>query len=194
MNRIKLDKVVICEGKYDRIKLESVLDAEIITLDGFSVFNDEEKRRLIKKLAETRGVIVVTDSDSAGHMLRAHIKNITKSNGVEHVFIPALAGKEKRKTSPSKEGLLGVEGMSVETLRSLFEKYEVLSRAPVEKVTLARFYADGFSGGENSAERRKDLARKLSLPTNMSSRALLSAINLVAGLEEYERIVNKTKC
>lgn len=194
MNRIKLDRVVICEGRYDRIKLESVLDAEIITLDGFSIFNNEEKRRLIRTLAKTRGIIVVTDSDSAGHMLRAHIKNITKAQGIEHVFIPALPGKEKRKASPSKEGLLGVEGMSVETLRSLFEKYEVLTRCEREKVTPARFYADGFSGGENSSEKRKILAQKLSLPTNMSSRALLSAINLVVGLEEYERIVNKTEC
>lgn len=194
MNKIKLDRVVICEGRYDRIKLESVLDAEIITLDGFSIFNNEEKRHLIKKLAQTRGIIVVTDSDSAGHMLRAHIKNITRSQGVEHVFIPALAGKEKRKTSPSKEGLLGVEGMSADTLRGLFEKFESASRPELEKVTPARFYADGFSGKENSSLLRRELAKKLSLPTNMSSRALLCAINLVAGLEEYERIVNKKEC
>jgi len=193
MSKIKLSRVVVCEGRYDKIKLDSVLDAEIVTLEGFGIFNNLEKRRLIMTLAEKRGLIVVTDSDSAGGMLRAHINNITKGKGVEHVYIPPTPGKEKRKASPSKEGLLGVEGMEAEVLRTLFKRFEDDGYLPREEISRTRFYEDGFSGKDDSRARRKRLCEYLRLPRNMSSKALLSALNMLTSLEEYERIIKEIK-
>lgn len=193
MNKIKLSQVVICEGRYDKIKLDSLLDAEIITLEGFGIFNNVEKRRLIVSLAERRGLIVVTDSDSAGSMLRSHINNVTRGKGVEHVYIPPVEGKEKRKSAPSKEGLLGVEGMDTDTLRALFERFENESYHPRCEISRARFYDDGFSGTDDAKARRERLAQELRLPRNMSTKALLSAINMLISLEEYERILEKIK-
>ena len=193
MNKIRLSQVVICEGRYDKIKLDAVLDAEIITLEGFGIFNNVEKRRLIMSLAEKRGIIVVTDSDSAGSMLRSHINNITRGKGVEHVYIPPTEGKEKRKNTPSKEGLLGVEGIDVDTLRALFERFEDESFQPANAVSRMRFYDDGFSGTEDAKSRREKLAEVLRLPRNMSTKALLSAINMLISLEEYERILEDIK-
>ena len=191
MKKIKLSQVVVCEGRYDKIKLDSVIDARILTLEGFGIFNNIEKRKLIVSLAERYGIIVVTDSDSAGGMLRAHINNITKGRGVEHVYIPPTAGKEKRKSAPSKEGLLGVEGMDIEVLRELFRRFEDDGYLPKNEITRARFYEDGFSGKDDSKARREKLAEYLKLPRNMSSKALLSALNMLTGLEEYERIVKE---
>ena len=193
MNKIRLSQVVICEGRYDKIKLDAVLDAEIITLEGFGIFNNVEKRRLIMSLAEKRGIIVVTDSDSAGSMLRSHINNITRGKGVEHVYIPPTEGKENRKNTPSKEGLLGVEGIDVDTLRALFERFEDERFQPANAVSRMRFYDDGFSGTEDAKSRREKLAEVLRLPRNMSTKALLSAINMLISLEEYERILEDIK-
>lgn len=189
--KIKLSQVVICEGRYDKIKLDAVLDAEIVTLEGFGIFNNLEKRRLIISLAEKRGLIVVTDSDSAGNMLRSHINNITKGKGVEHVYIPPTEGKEKRKSAPSKEGLLGVEGIDVQILRELFLRFEDGNAVLKEEITRARFYEDGFSGTDDAKVRRERLAEYLKLPRNMSTKALLSALNILVGLEEYERIIKE---
>lgn len=193
MNKIKLSQVVICEGRYDKIKLDAVLDAEIITLEGFGIFNNSEKRRLIMSLAEKRGLIVVTDSDSAGSMLRSHINNITRGKGVEHVYIPPVEGKEKRKSSPSKEGLLGVEGIDVDTLRALFERFDNGAYQPRYEISFSRFYEDGFSGTDDAKARRERLAEVLKLPRNMSTKALLSAINMLISLDEYERILEEIK-
>ena len=119
--KIPINQVVVVEGKYDKIKLDSVIDADIITLDGFGVFKSDEKKALIRKAAEKRGVIVLTDSDSAGLVIRNHIKSIAGTQGITHLYIPQIEGKEKRKISPSKEGLLGVEGVDVDTLKKLSE-------------------------------------------------------------------------
>ncbi len=189
MKKIKLSQVVVVEGKYDKIKLDAVLDADIITLDGFGIFNNVEKRQLIRSLAEKRGIIVATDSDSAGAMLRSHIRNITKNKNIEHVYVPSLRGREKRKSAPSKEGLLGVEGIDTETLYSLFKRFENNAVSRQEEISFSRFYADGFSGTDMAKQRRERLAAALNLPKNMSTKALLSAVNILAGLEEYERIL-----
>ncbi len=190
MSKIKLSQVVICEGKYDKIKLSSILDAEIITLEGFGIFNNEEKRHLIRALAEKRGIIVATDSDAAGNMLRSHIMNITRGRGVFHVYIPPTEGKEKRKTVFSKEGLLGVEGIDADVLRELFSRFEGEWHEGAG-ITPTRFFEDGFSGRDGSKERRESLARVLKLPKNMSTRALLSALNTLLTKEEYERILKE---
>ncbi len=192
MKKIKLSQAVVCEGRYDKIKLDALLDAEIITLEGFGIFNNLEKRRLLCSIAERRGLIVVTDSDSAGAMIRNHINNITRGN-VEHVYIPPTHGKEKRKATPSKEGLLGVEGIELEVLRGLFERFEDPDYQPPNQISRERFYSDGYSGTDDAKARRERLAEELSLPKNMSSKALLSALNMLVSLEEYERITEKIK-
>ena len=191
MNKIKLSQVVVCEGRYDKIKLDSVLDADIMTLEGFGIFKNAEKRQLIRSLAEKRGLIVVTDSDSAGELIRSHIKNITGNKNVEQVYVPPTKGKEKRKTAPSKEGFLGVEGIDAQVLRDLFRRFENSDFERKEEISRERFYSDGFSGTADAKLRRQKLCDELKLPHTMSTKSLLQALNDTLDLEEYERILKK---
>lgn len=185
--KIKLNQVVLVEGKYDKIKLSSLLDATILTTDGFRIFKEAEKRALLRRLAAERGIIVVTDSDGAGRVIRGHIASILPRQQVVNLYIPKIKGKEARKAAPSKEGTLGVEGMDADLLRSLFAPYAVESKrsdfAPVDRW---RYYEDGFTGGPNSSRLRADLAKLLDLPDDLSANALLEAINLLGGLPLYE--------
>ncbi|MBQ7897155.1 MAG: DUF4093 domain-containing protein [Clostridia bacterium] len=190
--KIPVNEVIVVEGRYDKIKLDSILDADIITLDGFGVFKSEEKKALIKSSAKKRGIIVLTDSDGAGLVIRNHVMSITGGEGVTNLYIPQIEGKEKRKASPSKEGLLGVEGVDACLLRSIFEKYRA-SSVRACAITKAHLYADGFIGKEDSKEKRKRLAKKLSLPENISTNALISALNIVLTLEEYIKICEELK-
>ncbi|MDE6725172.1 MAG: toprim domain-containing protein, partial [Ruminiclostridium sp.] len=124
---IKVKQAVIVEGKYDKIKLSSVIDGLIITTDGFSVFKNKEKINLIRKLAENQGIIILTDSDSAGFKIRNYIKGCTQKGNITNIYIPDIFGKEKRKTTPSKEGKLGVEGIPIDVLKDAFEKADINS-------------------------------------------------------------------
>lgn len=185
--KIPIKEVVVCEGKYDKIKLETVLDADIIALDGFGIFKSHEKKALIREAAKKRGVIVVTDSDNAGMVIRNHIKSITGGEGVRHLYTPRVEGKESRKDHPSKEGLLGVEGIDADTLRELFKRYG--TSRPKQSFTRAMFYEDGLIGGDGSSQKREALCEKLGLPHNMSVTALLQAMEIVTTVEEYKNIV-----
>ncbi len=187
-----INEVVVVEGKYDKIKLDSVIDADIITLDGFGVFKSEEKKALIRHAAKTRGVIVLTDSDSAGLVIRNHITNITGGVGVVNLYVPSVKGKEKRKEKPSKEGLLGVEGIDADTIRTLFEAYKTNKRRTAD-ITRADLYENGFSGSDGASEKRKKLARLLNLPENMGKNAFLSALNLMLTKEEFLKICEELK-
>ncbi len=192
MNKIKISRPVIVEGKYDKIKLSSILDANIITTDGFGVFNSAEKVALIRALAAPDGVIVLTDSDGAGKVIRSKISSILPQNAVTHLYIPQIFGKEKRKSAPSKEGTLGVEGIDADTLRKIFEPLE--DDRPKKRpggVSKQDLYADGLSGGENSAERRDALALQFGLPRGMSANSLLAAINIISDKDGYESAVEK---
>jgi len=192
MEKIKLSCAVLCEGKYDKIKLSSVIDGMIITTDGFSVFNDSEKRAMIKKLCELRGVVIITDSDRAGVFIRQKLKGMLPKDRVKHLFIPEIAGKEKRKQKPSKDGLLGVEGISTQTL------YDIIKRADLDSffednkaqnvlpLTKAQLYSLGLSGGEKSALKREKLCRKLQLPQRLTSNALVCALEML-GLD-FEKV------
>lgn len=184
--KLSVREVVVCEGRYDKIKLESVLDADIITLDGFGIFKSNEKKALIRECAKKRGIIVVTDSDNAGMVIRNHIKSITGNVGVQHIYTPRVEGKESRKEHPSKEGVLGVEGIDAELLRGLFEKFK--SQREPQPFTRAMLYEDGFMGQDGSLEKRKRLCKALSLPENMSITALIQALSIVTTIEEYKRI------
>lgn len=185
---IKLSQPVIVEGKYDKITLENVIDALIIPTNGFSLFKNREQCELIRALAERFGVIVMTDSDNAGNMIRAYVKKIVGNSTIINVYIPQIAGKEKRKSRSGKEGLLGVEGMTPEILIAAFEKSGVVGRTVENnsrKITKLDLYERGLSGGENSAEKRKELLKYLSLPTNLSSNAMLDILNTILTYDEF---------
>jgi ribonuclease M5 len=191
---IKINEAVIVEGKYDKIKLSGILDTVIIETDGFAIFKDKEKQQLIRFLSEKRGIIIMTDSDSAGFKIRSFINGITKSENIKNVYIPDIYGKEKRKTEMSKEGKLGVEGMKTETIMSALQKAGVFcsenEKQEGREITRTDFFEDGISGRENSSEIRKELARKLQLPERISSSALLKIINLYMTYDEYKSVIN----
>lgn len=190
--KIKLNQVVLVEGKYDKIKLSSLLDATILTTDGFGIFKEAEKRSLLRRLAKERGIIVVTDSDGAGRVIRGHIASFLPKEQVVNLYIPKIRGKEARKTAPSKEGTLGVEGMDADLLRSLFAPYAVDShRSDFAPVDRWRYFEDGFTGGANSSHLRAELAKALDLPDDLSANALLEAINLLGGLPLYEQALSR---
>ena len=192
---IKINEAVIVEGKYDKIKLSGILDTIIIETDGFAVFKDKEKQKMIRFLAEKRGLVILTDSDSAGFKIRSFIKGITKSENVKNVYIPDIYGKEKRKTEFSKEGKLGVEGMKIEVILDGLKKAGVIYNENDKKtgceITHTDFFEDGISGGENSSQIRKKLAKELDLPEKISSSSLLKIINSYMTYEEYKDIIEK---
>lgn len=193
---IKINIPVVVEGKYDKIKLNSIIDAHIVTTDGFGIFNSEEKTALIRKLAQKHGIIVLTDSDGAGLVIRNYFSSILPKDKVTHLYIPEVIGKEKRKKQPSKAGTLGVEGIEADYFRRLFAPFAVdaeaeMTRVNTSQITKGQFYADGFSGTDGSAEKRKKLAAKLGLPTNISANALLGAINMLYTPDEYSTIVEE---
>lgn len=185
--KIALSLPVIVEGKYDKIKLSAILDAAIITTDGFGVFKCKEKLRLIQRCAE-HGVIVLTDSDGAGKLIRSHISGIVPKDKIYNLYIPRIKGKERRKTSPSKEGTLGVEGIDTDTLYALFSDFVRKHCDPSERsepITKADLYAAALTGAPDSGERRDKLAVSLGLPPSLTSPALLSALNTLMTREEF---------
>lgn len=185
---IKLKQAVIVEGKYDKIKLGSILDAVIITTDGFGIFKDKEKTELIRSLAQTCGVIILTDSDSAGFKIRNHIKGCVKDGKVVNVFIPEIAGKEKRKEKPSAEGLLGVEGVSREVLEKALNDAGIIAESCDKKAGFldnARLMDDGLIGKENSAAKRQKLLYNLNLPALLNTKAMTEVINCLYTEEDY---------
>lgn len=190
---IKIREAVVVEGKYDKIRLESMLDTVIVTTDGFGIFRDKEKLSLLRRLAESRGLLILTDSDSAGFLIRGHLTGVISPSLIKHAYIPEILGKERRKSAPSKEGTLGVEGMSTEVLLSALERAGVMCGAAeppcTHPITREDFFADGLSGGTGSSEKRGRLLSALGLPSKMSSKALLNVINSVTDYESYKEIM-----
>ena len=190
MEKLKIAYPVLVEGRYDKIKLDSVLEATVITTDGFRVFNNGEKLALVRALAKKTPIIVLTDSDGAGKLIRSHVTSALPKDRLIQLYIPKIAGKEKRKDTPSAEGTLGVEGMDADLLRRLFAPYAVGadgSVPPIRDNQLSKvdFYLDGLSGGEGSAARRDALAKRFGLPDGMTANALLSALRILCTYEEY---------
>lgn len=190
---IKIDKVIIVEGRYDKIKLSSMIDGIIIETEGFGIFKDKDKQKLIRKLAETKGIAILTDSDSAGFVIRNFITSIVPKEYITNVYIPDIYGKEKRKDSPSKEGKLGVEGVSTEILKEAFKKVGIgVSQSKSnerKKITLNDFFDDGLTGDTQSKRKRTDLLKKLDLPERMSTKAMLDILNTFITYDEYKKLV-----
>ncbi len=194
---IKIKQAVIVEGKYDKIRLSNIVDAVIIPTHGFSIYKDKETAELIKTLAKTTGIIILTDSDSAGFQIRSRIRNIVRGGEVINVYIPDIAGKERRKREPSKEGLLGVEGIDDKLLIEAFRKAGVIAeeRPPVtdpirDRITKADLLDLGLVGGEGSAARRAELQKKLGLPARLSANMLLEILNVMYTRENFVTFCN----
>ena len=180
MMRVK--EAVVVEGRCDRAKLSALIDGTIVETGGFAIFNDRDKMELIRRLAAARGVIILTDSDGAGFLIRSKLCSCLPPEQVNHAYIPDIYGKERRKAKPSKEGKLGVEGMPLETLRDcLIRAGATIEDIPGEtrppELTKADLFELGLSGGDGSAERRRALQRRLKLPERLSANGFLQALN-----------------
>lgn len=192
--KITLARAVVVEGRYDKIKLSSFVDGVILVTNGFGIYRDKELCRLLRFYAESRGLIVLTDSDSAGRQIRAHIKRVLPKElhgRIASVHIPRIPGKERRKSEPSKEGTLGVEGIDADILRRLLKPYENEQPRIGEPITKNDLYMLGLSGGADASARRAALAKKLSLPEGLSSTALLDLLNTLYTKEQLDEIVSE---
>lgn len=188
----KIREVILVEGRYDKNTLSQVVDAVILETSGFGVFNDKQKQKLLRRLAESRGLIVLTDSDGAGFVIRNFIRGCVDPALVKHAYIPDIYGKERRKSAPSKEGKLGVEGMRPEVLLDALRRAGATidgeSTVQQNAISKADLYARGLSGCDGSAEKRKDLMKKLDLPEHLSAAALLDVLNALMSREDFYRL------
>lgn len=186
---IKLKEVVVVEGKYDKIKLSSLLDATIIETDGFKIFSNAEKAELLRLLAKKCGLIIMTDSDFAGFKIRNHLKNLISEGNITDVYIPEIIGKEKRKPHPSKEGFLGVEGVSLDIIESALEKAGVTgfgrSEQKGEPITKYDLYSIGLCGKKDSKAKRTQFLLALNLPSHLSTNSLLDVLSSLYTRDEF---------
>lgn len=193
----KIKEVIVVEGRYDKNALAQVVDATVITLGGFAVFNDREKLAFLRRLAAERGIIVLTDSDGAGFVIRNYLKGALPKDQVKQAYIPDIHGKERRKRHAGKEGKLGVEGMKPDVLLVSLERAGATfldgegERAPAkEPITKADLFALGLTGGPDSAAKRQALLRRLDLPEHLTANGMLEALNLLYDREALERAMN----
>lgn len=194
---VKIQEAIVVEGRYDKNTLRQIVDAPIFETAGFGIFKDFSQLALLRKVAEKRGLIVFTDSDGAGFVIRNHLKSAIPAKYLKHAYIPDIPGKEKRKSSPGKEGKLGVEGMSREIiLDALRRAGATIEGADVPRkrdITKQDLFDLGLSGNPNAAANRQRLLKKLDLPEHMSPNAMLEALNLLYSLEELEKIVDRVE-
>ena len=193
--RLKIPYPVIVEGRYDKLRLESVIEAHIIPTDGFGIFKKEEKASMLRALAQKTPLILLTDSDGAGKLIRSHLTSVLPAERVIQLYVPRISGKEKRKGEASAEGILGVEGMERTLLYELFAPYAdadaVENRMAENPLSKTDFYEDGLTGGEGSREKRDALCIRLGLPTGMTPNALLAALRVLCTYEEYCALVGR---
>lgn len=193
MKKLKIPYAIVVEGKYDKIKLSSIVDAVIIVTNGFGIYKNKETVELVRYYAEKTGIVILTDSDTAGFRIRGHIKSIVPKGKIINLYSPEIFGKEKRKTEPSKEGKLGVEGISAEKLRAIFEKAGITGELTQkgDPITNLDFYELKLSGSECSNAYRKQLLKEMGLPENLTSKALLEAVNVQFSRDEFMQFVKK---
>lgn len=193
---IKIKQALIVEGKYDKIRLSNIVDAVIIPVHGFSIYRDKQTAALIRELSRKTGIVILTDSDSAGFRIRARIREIARGGEVINVYIPDIFGKEKRKREASKEGKLGVEGIGDEILIEAFRKAGVLAEDVPEQaergepITKADLLDLGLVGGSGSAAKREELQRKLGLPERLSANMFLEILNVMYSRKEFVTFCN----
>lgn len=191
---ITLKQAVIVEGKYDKIRLKGFIDAPIIETNGFRIFKDKEKQQLIRKIAMVRGVVIMTDSDSGGFVIRNFLKGIVPNDRIINCYVPQILGKEKRKTQTSKEGFVGVEGMEEQIILNALKNCkatlinEATSAKDNKEITKQDLYEFGFTGRDKSAVLRTKLLQKIGLPTYLTTNSLISALNCIYTREEIFKI------
>ncbi len=190
---IHLRQAIVVEGKYDKIRLAPLVDAPILVTGGFRIFKDREKLALLRRLAQQDGILILTDSDTAGFRIRGYIKSAIPKGKIYHAYIPEILGKEPRKDHPSKEGTLGVEGMSREILAAALKKSGVLFAEGPKKdpITRVDLYEAGLSGGPDSSKKRLALLRELNLPRYLSASALLEAVNALMDRDAFFRTIEQ---
>ena len=190
---VKIKEAIVVEGRYDKNTLSQIVDAPILETSGFGIFKDKQQMALLRRIAETRGLIVFTDSDGAGFVIRNHIKSAIPGKYLKHAYIPDIYGKERRKSAPGKEGKLGVEGMTRETILESLKRagatMEGEKRIPVRRITKQDLMELGLSGTPEASANRLKLLKKLNLPEHMSPNAMLQALNLLYNIEELTTIV-----
>ena len=191
---LHIREAIVVEGRYDKNTLSQVVDTVVLETAGFGVFHNTELTALLRRLAEKRGLIILTDSDGAGFVIRNHLKGVLPPAGVKHAYIPDIAGKERRKRVPGKEGKLGVEGMSPSVLEAALRRagatfLDGAADPPADRtpITKADLFCLGLSGGKDSQLRRREMLRRLDLPEHMGANALLSVLNALYSREEFLR-------
>lgn len=190
----KVIPAIVVEGKYDKIRLETVVDAVILVTDGFRIYKRPEQLALIRHYAETTGVVILTDADAAGFQIRGYLKGAISRGKVYHVYIPGIHGKERRKASPSAEGLLGVEGMDADTLIAALERAGVFSQAPdalPHDITPALLYAHGLTGTPDCTARRRALLESLGLPTHLSVSGLCEVLGTMTSAADFAAFLSR---
>ncbi|MBQ6067023.1 MAG: DUF4093 domain-containing protein [Clostridia bacterium] len=189
---VTTQRAVIVEGKYDKIRLAAVVDALIVTTEGFGIFSDKEKQRFLKKLAAEKGLLILTDSDAAGFKIRNYLKNIVPEEQIVHAYIPDIYGKERRKDAPSREGKLGVEGMDTVALEEALQRCGAFEEGgnavPRREITTADLFDAGLTGKPDSAEKRRTLLRQLGLPARLTGKSFLQALNVFMTREEFDKL------
>ena len=192
---VKIREAIVVEGRYDKNTLSQILDATILETSGFGIFKDKQQMDLLRRVAEKRGLIVFTDSDGAGFVIRNHIKSAIPAQYLKHAYTPDIFGKERRKAAPGKEGKLGVEGMNreviLEALRRAGATFEGESTTTDGQITKQDMMRLGLSGGADSSAKRKRLMKLLNLPEHLSANALLQALNLLCTREELFSLTEK---
>lgn len=191
---VKIKEAIVVEGRYDKNTLAQIVDAQILETAGFGIFKDKKQMELLRKVAQKRGLIVFTDADGAGFVIRNHIKSAIPARYLKHAYTPDVFGKERRKSSPGKEGKLGVEGMKPEiildALRRSGATIEGEGSTTLQQITKQDLMELGLSGGANAAQKRLTLLKRLELPEHMSANALLQALNLLCTKEEFYRLTD----
>lgn len=192
---VKIKEAIVVEGRYDKNTLSQIVDAPIFETRGFGIFKDKAQMALLRQVAQRRGLIVFTDADGAGFVIRNHLKSAIPGQYLKHAYTPDIFGKERRKSAPGKEGKLGVEGMRPEIILDALRKagatFEGENGAPVHQITKQDLMELGLSGGKDSSQKRLALLKKLDLPEHMSANAMLQALNLLYNLEELKQMLQE---
>lgn len=192
---VKIKEAIVVEGRYDKITLSQLVDAPIFQTDGFGIMNDKQQLTLLRRVAQVRGLVVFTDSDGAGFVIRNFLKSAIPADQLKHAYIPDVYGKERRKSAPGKEGKLGVEGMRPEVILECLRRSgatfdDEQSDLPAQEITKLDLFNTGLSGGPNSKMKRLALLKQLDLPEHMSSNAMLQALNLLCTRAEFYRLTD----